>query len=238
MRRSLSCIIGAQLWLAVSSVVAFAADPLASGYQVKSPYMRVYGVTPPPYGHVDFCRRSPEECQPGDDRGERLPGNREQLAELGRVNRQVNAEITPMTDMEQYGVEDYWTVPASGKGDCEDYALLKRQRLMGVGWPASALLMTVVFDEKNEGHAILMARTVHGDMILDNKNDDLKFWYEAPYHYVMRESFVDPRVWMTLDPDTATPTIAVAGNRKPPGVDEVPACRPRSGWCAVTVKNP
>ncbi len=46
--------------------------------------------------------------------------------------------------MQQYGVEDYWTIPVSGRGGCEDYALLKRQRLMRAGWPASALLMTVV----------------------------------------------------------------------------------------------
>ena len=32
------------------------------------------------------------------------------MAELDRVNRAVNGEIAPVTDMDQYGVEDYWTV--------------------------------------------------------------------------------------------------------------------------------
>ena len=34
--------------------------------------------------------------------------------------------------------------------------------------------MTVVRDEKGEGHAVLTARTVQGDFILDNKIDEVK----------------------------------------------------------------
>ena len=45
---------------------------------------------------------------------------------------------------------------------------------MARGWPASSLLMTVVRDEKGEGHAVLTARTVQGDFILDNKVDEVK----------------------------------------------------------------
>ena len=30
---------------------------LNSVQEANSPYMRVFGVTPPPYGHVDFCMR-------------------------------------------------------------------------------------------------------------------------------------------------------------------------------------
>ena len=222
---------------ALGALLAFQL-PTQANSAVEATYAAVGAETSVPYGWVDFCERYQGECD-----GERLSAldinlSAKAMSEIVKVNKWVNAHVEAVSDADHWNLADRWDYPNDGKGDCEDYALMKRQRLMRAGWPASALLMTVVFDEKNEGHAILMARTVHGDMILDNKNDDLKFWYEAPYHYVMRESFVDPRVWMTLDPDTATPTIAVAGNRKPPGVDEVPACRPRSGWCAVTVKNP
>ena len=55
------------------------------------------------------------------------------------------------------------------KGDCEDYALLKRHTLIRKGWPVGSLLLTVVRDEKGEGHAVLTARTKQGDFILDNK---------------------------------------------------------------------
>ena len=75
------------------------------------------------------------------------------------------------------------------------------------GWPASALLMTVVRDEKGEGHAILTARIAQGDFLLDNKNDDIRAWSKSRYQFVMRQSYIDPRVWVSLDPkDAATPT--------------------------------
>ncbi len=193
---------------AMAAEHARALNPALNQAQEQgSLYLRVFGVTPPPYGHVDFCRRDPRECAQGTLEETRRPGTGEALAELDRVNRHVNAEIAPVTDMEQYGVEDYWTLPRSGRGDCEDYALLKRQRLMRSGWPASALLITVVFDEKREGHAVLTARTADGDFILDNKTNDLKLWSKTPYQFVMRQSYLDPVVWMSLDPKRAVPSV-------------------------------
>lgn len=54
--------------------------------------------------------------------------------ELERVNRQVNRELRYQSDQEQYGVPDIWTaMPASGRGDCEDFALTKLARLIGAG---------------------------------------------------------------------------------------------------------
>ena len=180
-----------------------------------SPYLRVFGVTPPPYGHVDFCQRESRQCDIGAWEEVRRAGKGAALAELDRVNRQINTEIAPMTDMDQYGVEDYWTLPRSGRGDCEDYALLKRARLIQAGWPASALLMTVVFDEHNEGHAVLTARTADGDLILDNKTNLIRLWSQTPYEFVMRSSYLDPHIWMSLDPERAAPSvpIPVAGVR-------------------------
>jgi len=172
-------------------------------------YMRVYGVTPPPYGHVDFCQREPQECVEGAIEEVRHSGKGAAMAELDRINREINATIIPTTDMELYGVEDYWTLPRQGRGDCEDYALLKRQRLIRAGWAPSALLMTVVFDEKREGHAVLTARTADGDFILDNKTDEIKLWSRTPYQFVMRSSYLNPRVWMSLDPKRAVPSVAV-----------------------------
>ena len=208
-----------------AAAVAITVEPVAAAEQTSrpkgstlnqmqdatSPYLRVFGVTPPPYGHVDFCNRDPKECREGNLEEMRRAGIGAALVELDRVNRQVNAEIIPMTDQAQYGIEDYWTIPVSGRGDCEDYALLKRQRLMRAGWPASALLMTVVFDERNEGHAVLTARTSQGDFVLDNKVEAVKLWAQTPYHYVMRQSYIDPKVWVSLDPSDAASPAAIAG---------------------------
>ncbi len=68
-----------------------------------------------------------------------------------------------------------------------------------MGWPVSALLMTVVRDEKGEGHAVLTARTMQGDFILDNKFEDVRLWSQTPYEYVMRQSYINPHVWVALD---------------------------------------
>jgi predicted transglutaminase-like cysteine proteinase len=176
-------------------------------------YMRVFGVTSAPYGFVQFCDRNTAACQDASLEETRMPGIGEFKALLDRVNRSVNAEIEPVTDRELYGVTEFWTIPTQGKGDCEDYALLKRQRLMQAGWPASALLMTVAMDEKNEGHAVLTARTAHGDFILDNKNDELKLWSKTGYRFVMRQSYLNPRIWMSLDPKEGTPGVPMAGVR-------------------------
>jgi predicted transglutaminase-like cysteine proteinase len=162
-------------------------------------------VAPPP-AFIRFCIEMPEECIARPP-SKRLDQSARRLEELDEVNGRVNHTILPETDIQHYGIQDYWTIPQDGKGDCEDYALLKRHILISMGWPTSALLMTVVRDEKDEGHAVLTARTFSGDLILDNKSDQLKFWYQTPYKFKMRQSPQDPQVWLDLDPsDDALPT--------------------------------
>jgi predicted transglutaminase-like cysteine proteinase len=140
----------------------------------------------------------------------RLQPTPESLSELDDINRAVNRSVEPATDSEIYGISEYWTLPGA-RGDCEDYALLKRKLLMQRGWPSSALLLTVVRDEKGEGHAVLTARTAQGDFILDNKVDDVKLWNKSGYEFVMRQSYIDPRVWVSLDSTSATTPSAMAG---------------------------
>jgi predicted transglutaminase-like cysteine proteinase len=212
--RLLGVIVVAGL-VGLLSAPAALADPASVRNQDRAtPYMRVFGVTQPPYGFVQFCERMPAECKFGTQEEQRFSAGPDRLSELDAVNRIVNREIEPATDLEIYGQTEYWTIPVT-KGDCEDYALLKRQRLMARGWPASALLITVVRDEKGEGHAVLTARTVQGDFILDNKVDEVKTWTRTPYDYVMRQSYLNPRIWMSLDPREANSTLPLAGVRSP-----------------------
>ena len=182
---------------------------------VRAPqYMRVYANAQPPYGFVRFCEVQPNECvatSVGDARFQMTP---ERLSELDEVNRAVNREIEPATDAEIYGVNELWTIPKT-RGDCEDFALLKRQRLIARGWPSNALLLTVVRDEKNEGHAILTARTSQGDFVLDNKIEAVRLWNNTPYQFVMRQSYIDPKVWVSLDADPSSPGV-MAGVKSNP----------------------
>jgi predicted transglutaminase-like cysteine proteinase len=212
--RLVSVIGLAAIAAAAALPTAGLADPagLPRGQERTSPYMRVFAVTQAPYGFVQFCSRMPEECQQGPMEDQRFSATPERLSELDTINRKVNREIAPATDMEIYGQAEYWTIPTT-RGDCEDYALLKRKRLMARGWPASALLMTVVRDEKGEGHAVLTARTVQGDFILDNKIDEVKAWHRTRYEYIMRQSYLNPQIWMSLDPSEGISSLAIAGVR-------------------------
>lgn len=204
------CILGA-----IAATTAVRAEPVPStskSVQNKSPFMRVYGPVQPPYGYVRFCEAKPEECSATGGEARRFHPSPARLSELDDVNRRINRAIEPATDEEVYGMSEYWTLP-SRRGDCEDYALLKRKILLRRGWPASALLLTVVRDEKGDGHAVLTARTAHGDFLLDNKVDDVKLWNTSSYTLVMRQSYLNPRVWVSLDPSESTPN-SLAGVRE------------------------
>ncbi|MCZ7593542.1 transglutaminase-like cysteine peptidase [Hyphomicrobium sp.] len=163
-----------------------------------SPFMRIFGPAQPPHGFVRFCEANPHECSSDHSQESRFDASVERLKELDEINRTVNREVAPATDLEVYGVNEYWTLPRT-RGDCEDYALQKRHNLIRKGWPVSALLLTVVRDEKGEGHAVLTARTVQGDYILDNKIEDVRVWSKTPYQFVMRQSYLNPKVWVALD---------------------------------------
>lgn len=198
--------------LLVLQPVAAEAEAVKSfrGQDRGSPFMRIYGPTLPPFGFVRFCETHARECQAGRLEETRLKAEDGRMAELDTINRTVNSTIIAASDMELYGETERWTLPKT-HGDCEDYALLKRHLLMARGWPASALLMTVVRDEKGEGHAVLTARTAQGDFILDNKVDDIRAWNKVPYTYVMRQSYIDPRVWVSLDPKDAKSPALLSG---------------------------
>jgi predicted transglutaminase-like cysteine proteinase len=176
-----------------------------------APFMRIHGQANPPFGFVQFCDSFPRECVSGDAAEGRFDASPERLAELDAVNRYVNTVIEPVTDLDLYGVPEWWAIPnlradGTGRGDCEDYALLKRKILIKQGWPVSSMLMTVVRDEKGDGHAVLTARTAQGDFILDNKATDVRLWSKTGYKFIMRQSYLNVKVWMSLDPkESVTP---------------------------------
>lgn len=118
---------------------------------------------------------------------------------LKRINDLVNHNIKPETDMDHYGMIQWWRYPDDGAGACHSYALLKRRLLMQTGWPRQALLMTIVHDSDNEGHAVLTVVTDHGDYVLDNQTDEILLWSQTPYLYYMRQSQIDPNDWVWIE---------------------------------------
>ena len=130
--------------------------------------------------------------------------------DLVRINKWVNDNVKPMTDLEHWGVVEKWSYPDDGYGDCEDYVLLKRRMLMEAGWPREALLVTVVREKNGNGHAVLTVKTDRGEFILDNQEERTLLWSETSYRYVKRQSQSDPNRWVALgDP---RPTIATASS--------------------------
>jgi predicted transglutaminase-like cysteine proteinase len=151
-----------------------------------------------------FCEQRSTDCavDPGEPKAVKL--SRSVWQRIVAVNARVNASIRPLNDESHWGVADSWGYPTDGYGDCEDYQLLKRKLLIEAGLPRRALLMTVVIDEKGEGHAVLTVRTDRGDFILDNKTSAVLPWDRTGYVFVKRES-QDGAGWKSLG-GAASPT--------------------------------
>lgn len=190
-------ILAFGLSLFVSTVAVAELRQDAEGQDRTLPFMREYGQALPPIGHIGFCRRFPADCMSIEALAGRVEMTEEMRRDLILVNDLVNEMVHPVTDLDLYGRIEHWTYPA-GKGDCEDYVLLKRRLLIERGWSASALLITVVRDENNEGHAILTVRTAQGDFLLDNKNPDVTSWHQSEYTFVKRQAHWNPQTWISL----------------------------------------
>jgi predicted transglutaminase-like cysteine proteinase len=151
----------------------------------------------PPIGFVKFCAANPKECKSLGRKADPMAMTPAQWNTLYQVNTGINGSIKPMSDEELYGVKEHWTYPVSA-GDCEDYLLLKKRELEKQGFHAGSLLITVVLDEKNEGHAVLTVATEAGDYILDNRRNDILLWNETGYTFLKRQSARDAKKWMAL----------------------------------------
>ena len=205
-------ILAITVSLTASIASATGAPHGIRGQDMRSAFMRVYGEALPPIGHVGFCRRHPAECRRQAAKAMRLGMTEGRKQDLQFVNDMVNRMVKPVSDQDLYGRIEHWTYPA-GSGDCEDYVLLKSRLLLERGWPQSALLITVVRDENNEGHAVLTVRTPQGDYVLDNKRPEVLRWNRTGYSFVKRQSSRDPRSWVSLAPSDAPRAAPISGTR-------------------------
>ncbi|MHB2266370.1 transglutaminase-like cysteine peptidase [Aliihoeflea sp. PC F10.4] len=155
------------------------------------------GLTSQPIGHYEFCKRKPAECSVRSRDINPLPMSEELLARLERLTVKINRAVKPKSDLELYGVDEYWTYPVDA-GDCEDYALAKRRILLTEGVSTSNLLLTVLKRPNGEGHAVLTVRTNSGDVILDNLTDAILNWDETQYLYLKRQSTTHSGRWVTI----------------------------------------
>ena len=163
------------------------------------------GTARPILGWVKFCEKFPSECAVNLSEPQVIELTPQVWKTIVSVNQKVNANIKAITDVDHWGVVDVWGFPDDGKGDCEDFQLLKRRILSESGLPRRAMRMTVVIDELGEGHAVLVIRTNRGDYVLDNKTSSVLPWDRTGYVFVKRES-ADAIGWVSLGGITSSPT--------------------------------
>ncbi len=127
--------------------------------------------------------------------------SRDQMKLLNDINRRVNREVQKADDFDLYGMIEYWSLPRviNGKmyGDCEDYALEKRRRLIEAGVPAAALSMAVAVTARGESHAVLVVAMEQGDWVLDNLTPWATPWSELNYRWVERQA-PGSAAWVTI----------------------------------------
>jgi predicted transglutaminase-like cysteine proteinase len=115
------------------------------------------------------------------------------FAELQEVNLTVNQTIRARDDRP---ADDTWELEPE-EGDCEDYAITKRSRLIARGWPSSALTLAIVTAPTGP-HMVVLAGTDSGDYALDSLTDDIRPWSETGYTFVSRQSAKAPREWVSV----------------------------------------
>lgn len=156
----------------------------------------VASVNRAPTQYAEFCERYPEACAlTGPSTVEWTEDLHRQLAE---VNAGVNEEIEFVSDMDNLGLEERWDFPSECRGDCEDFVLEKRERLVGLGLPRASLTIAFAFHKSRFfPHAVLLAETTAGTFVLDNLYDDVLCWDTLPYRFTRRER-PDGR-WLRFD---------------------------------------
>lgn len=212
MRKAIALLLALGVVSASGPVEARPTRAWDDGLATAPNFARPVKLAKAPAGYLEFCERNAAECAPEVGGANIVRLDERTYGLLASVNTSVNHAITEVSDAEHFHLADLWALPVDGHGDCEDFQLQKRHDLIALGFPRQALMMTVVRDENDEGHAVLIVRTDRGDLVLDNRTDSIRDWTAAPYDFVKRQSQEDPMVWVYIDnPDLAVDQVASSG---------------------------
>jgi predicted transglutaminase-like cysteine proteinase len=150
-----------------------------------------------PFQHVRFCLRYPEECKSDAAGIERIAMTAENWELLNRINRSVNAAITPVLKSRGTEPQEGWTI-APVTGDCNDYAVTKRHVLVENGMPTTALRLSVVKTASGIGHLVLVVATTKDDLVLDNLTEEIRPWQNTEYHWLKIQAASNARFWSEI----------------------------------------
>lgn len=109
------------------------------------------------------------------------------------------------TDLEIWGVEDYWETPrefVERSGDCEDYAISKYYALRELGLGPETLRIVAVKDSiRNLGHAVLAVFAGNDAYVLDNLTG-LILSHKRLTHYKAQFSVNENTLWRHIQPQS------------------------------------
>ena len=148
---------------------------------------------PGPAGWISYCLAQPAYCLHASPPA-RVPWSGAVAGLVARVQREVNAAIEPAAEPAS---RDLWVV-APLAGDCEDFALTKREALRAAGLPAGALRLATAYTEAGEYHTVLTVQTERGTLVLDNRFAEVRPLANLPYRWVMVELPDRPFAWAYL----------------------------------------
>ena len=148
--------------------------------------LAIESVEGPPTQYEAFCQRYPASCiLDGEPIIEWTSITQQRF---NNVNARVNNEVEFVSDMDNLGLEEDWDFPKDCRGDCEDFVLEKRERLVELGFPRASLTIAFAFHEVQFfPHAVLLVETSAGTWVLDNLYDEVLCWDGVPYRYTRRE---------------------------------------------------
>ena len=150
----------------------------------------------PVLAHVRFCLLYEGQCDRRPDRRSRTMTLQQQMDEISRINRRVNRAIRPQPDRPGF---DSWDINVTA-GDCEDYALQKRNDLIQLGWPTDRVRLALGRTARGEPHAVLLVRVGDTDYVLDSLHDRVLRWDQTGHVFLMLQDRHDPRSWHTITP--------------------------------------
>lgn len=122
------------------------------------------------------------------------------VGKIEALNVAVNKLVTYGKDIEVHGKFDYWATPSeiltSGKGDCEDYAILKFAALRQAGVPADSMKLVILREAKrNFYHAVLAVSVGGKTYVLDNLSNKVLTDRQLPQYQALY-SLGKERAWI------------------------------------------
>jgi len=125
--------------------------------------------------HQLFCLQLGNECRTG---GKNVVAYTSRLRTvLASVNRNINRVMPAIRAQREF--LSFSPLP----GPSEDYAMMKRTRLIKAGLPAGAMRLANVLQPNGRRHAVLVVSTSNGDFVLDSRKQTVMKRLDSGYSF-------------------------------------------------------